>query len=524
MMQGTTRIRRWMGPMRPATHERGGMTAARKVLLIAFAVVLLGVPNLSPANVAGDSRHTDEGPVPQSMKYPYWADSFDDLSRVYNLPSGLVGVEVVGGEVRLKTGSSDGWIASSIIMCPNGFRYDFARIDAVTPGGSRVEVSILNASKESKVVGFANETLPGFMLLNTKEPRLDTIDAEYYPEIRVQVDLHASGADRPRLHGWAVNFVAEGEWRDDFVTAGKIGDMGGINVSHGSAGLNLSQVSSGPGRYSSFPPVVFSMYDGGTSLDIFYPDASHTRYQDVTEVDAHGTSGTAFDDLNGDGYLDLVCANYQFSSSQVDSEVWWGTSSGTWSSSGATSLSVNYAVKASTGDFNGDGERDVVFACMGNNPDGAPVFLNQGRGTFNYAADIKLPTTQEKRAGVGDLNGDGYDDIVFADYSSGLCYFGGPDGPDTSVDITLGIGLNYNDVLVEDLDADGYQDVLFATSYSRSALLYMGDPDGPDTTADYIFYHGSEYCLACAAGDLNGDGWTDLVLAPYNLPMRIYKG
>ncbi len=484
-----------------------------KKFISLIIVLMLSLGSLVQAWDAGENDG-DRGPGPHADD-PTWTDSFDDMSHVYVPSGGLVGVEVSGGEVRLLPGQDEGWIASTVITCPEGYKYDLVLLDAVLPGDSYVNISILNASKASSEEGFANETVPGFRNITATDASVFSIGQFAYPRIRIQVNLVASGTDRPRLLAWSLHYIVLGEWRDDFLGTGKMDSHRGLNFTGGNLEVDLSRGGAG-GDYDPYPPVVFP--NTGSTVDVFLPNDAHDGYAARSTIaKTETTLGLTRGDLNSDGYIDLVLGRGR-QITDTESLIIWGTSNGTWTTDDMVSLNTEVAMDAATGDIDGDGEMDIAFACQGMIiPGQSEAYLNQGSGKFNTNPDIKFVNIMANNVDVGDLNSDGYDDIVYGVTSpiQADCYFGGASGPDTTADISLfkGAGSNtaINEVLVWDVDKDGHQDVLLAAldSYAN-APIYLGSSTGPDTTVDYqIPVKGTP--MDVSVGDVNGDGFIDLV-------------
>ena len=96
--------------------------------LRAIAIALLGLVLMLPGlpfpdmSSGGAEAAGESAIIPDEI--PVWADGFDDNSKVYIPPGGLVGVEVLGSAVQLLPGSTGGWVASEVITCPEDYRYD----------------------------------------------------------------------------------------------------------------------------------------------------------------------------------------------------------------------------------------------------------------------------------------------------------------------------------------------------------------------------------------------------------------
>ena len=494
--------------------------AFRRSLVAIVLIVFMISPGPLALEQLSIPAGASPGPGPMDAS-SVWEDDFPNTDLINT----SIDTEVVSGEVRLSAGETSGLVASVAISCPQGLRYDLLVVEVSTPGDSQVTVSVLNATEDAMQVGYVNEPIPGFQDLVERDVSLGRIGPVAYPVVRLQADLDASGTDRPALLRWAVHFIAEGEWRDDLLGTGKMKEMRGLNLSAGEVTLDLSGRPGSGGEYDPYPAVVFSRGSQPSAFDVVYPNTGGTGYDDATTVACTGTLGVAFDDLDGDGDMDLICANSPHGGNDKDSQIYWGSSSGTWSPAGAKDLRTVGAERTATGDFNGDGVVDIIITTLrtGATVD-TVVFLGNGGGSFDHDPDIVLVQDDPRNVDTGDLNGDGYDDIVLAEDDSCRAFFGGPAGPNTNVDITFPVGSRCDEVRVRDLDNDGHLDVMFATLDSGKALVYLGDEDGPDTTADFSLSLPGSIIYGCGSGDFNDDGYNELVFVGLTSTFRIFKG
>ncbi|MCK6531216.1 FG-GAP-like repeat-containing protein [Myxococcota bacterium] len=277
------------------------------------------------------------------------------------------------------------------------------------------------------------------------------------------------------------------------------------------------------------------------------------------EYDSIGLRVASAGDINGDGYDDVLFPGYSddeggpnrgaaylmygplsghVSVASADAKIWGETSPAYYGVTGA-------------GDLNGDGFGDFVlgaslFSDIASGAGASYVFYGPVYGSMSTAeadamlySDIPVAHVGRKHAPAGDVDGDGYDDLLVTAWGLGTIYVvRGPVSGDldlataSSAAISgLGSGCRLGAELVAgDYNADGQPDVLtadyecdLATLDAGAAFLFHGPfPSAVAVEDAYSAFTGTYWysyvgwSLTTGRGDLDGDGYDDFgVGAPY---------
>ncbi len=211
---------------------------------------------------------------------------------------------------------------------------------------------------------------------------------------------------------------------------------------------------------------------------------------------------------------------------------------------------------ASAGDINGDGFADVIVGAdyatdkNGNSRAGraylylgGPTGLNTSTPQLLDGRDGALAYFGSSVASAGDVDGDGYGDVVvganaardsIGNAGAGRAYLfrGGPNGLDTTnpqlLDGRDGATAGFGNSVAGagDINGDGYADVIVGAAGAKDAsanmnagraYIYSGGPSGLVTNSPQLLdgrdgVNGYFGVSVAGAGDVNGDGYADVIV------------
>ena len=276
----------------------------------------------------------------------------------------------------------------------------------------------------------------------------------------------------------------------------------------------------------------------------------------------YGFSVASAGDVNGDGYADVIVGAYGYDLTirlRGKAYVYLGGSDGVsttpaWTSTGEDQYQAYYGASvASAGDVNNDGYADIIVGAYRysttNSPGAGKVYVYHG-GPAGPSATPDWTSVGDDQftawfgrsvASAGDVNGDGYSDVIVgaylfesptaSDVGKAYVYLGASGGLQqmpvwtSSGDEQQSAWFGFTVASAGDVNGDGFSDVIVGApgcgfafcAMPGKAFLYHGGPGGLTQAAAATFQGDVQWndafgAAVASAGDVNGDGFSDVIV------------
>jgi len=362
------------------------------------------------------------------------------------------------------------------------------------------------------------------------------VNGDGYDDIIIGAYLYNSNTGRAYIYYGGLNLNTNA---DVVLTGETTSNVFGCSVS-----------SAGDVNGDGYSDVIVGAYGYSTNKGrayIFYGGASMNNTADVimtgeSNGNDFGTSVSTAGDVNGDGYSDVIAGADLYSSNTGRAYIFFGGASmnniADVTMTGAAANNTFGKSVSSAGDVNGDGFSDVIIGANGYSSNTGRAYIFFGGSTMDNASDVLLTGEAAGNnfgvsvSSAGDVNGDGFSDVIAGAYGfnsntgKAYIYYGGA-GMNSTADVIMTGESTFNFFgnsvsSAGDVNGDGFSDVIISAfgynSFTGKAFVFFGGTSMnniADITMNEDIVNSYFGISVSSAGDVNGDGFSDLLVGAY---------
>ena len=289
----------------------------------------------------------------------------------------------------------------------------------------------------------------------------------------------------------------------------------------------------------------YSTPGGATWTDsyIFLSDNGSFSKESVIKLPTFGASGVNSEDLNQDGYPEVIFSNQRIIHQlNINSYVYWNDG-GKLYYGNHTQLPTLGTLGNTVGDINNDGLPDVIFfneeGYFRDGPTLSHVYWGDGSRNFSEDRRTSFHTHHIFGQGHADLDDDGHVDLVLAqerfmsriphEQNGLILYWGGDDNYSKPSYLTMITA--YGGVRIADINKDGYLDMLAGGAAldlkdpaKKGIPIFWGSDKGFIQKNRQIIHHSIEKMRGPLLMDLNRDTWLDIAAQEIDGKVKIWWG
>jgi fibronectin type 3 domain-containing protein len=416
--------------------------------------------------------------------------------------------------------------APGFAVSVNGTGFDAC--SAVQWNGSALTTVFKSATQLTTTIPSGDVLNPGTASISVAKTGSPTSNVDFFQITNPTATVYSSAAGVPT----AVGHNPKGLISADLIGNGKL-DLAVAN--YGSNSLSIV-LGNGDGTFQSAVPypvgrgpfsVITGDFDGNGKLDLAVANSGDntvsillgkgdgTFQSAVPYPVGNGPYSVSTGDFNGDGKLDLAVANQN----DHTVSILLGNGDGTFQTHVDSPAGVTNVAGVAVGDFNGDSKLDLAVT----NPstDQVSILLGKGDGTFQTPVSYSTGAAGSNPIAVtaADFNGDGVLDLAVTNLNveTVAIFLGNGNGTFTlkgSYSTTIGNLTGPSAITTGDFDGDGKVDLAITDQSDNSVSILLGNGDGTfQSPLEFNTGNASNLTAGVAAGDFNGDGRLDVVVA-----------